>query len=125
MLRYVAAIANGGMLAAPRLILSDEPAEQTRLIEASTAAKLKEMMSYNFQTRYMPELYFPGISYMGAKTGTAELGDGSSHAWFTGFLDDASHPYAFVVVIERGGGGLQAAAPVANRILHAAIAAEK
>ena len=124
MLRYVAAIANGGMLAAPRLILTDEPAEQTRLVEASTAAKLKEMMCYNFQTRYMPEIYFPGISYAGAKTGTAELGDGSSHAWFTGFLDDPAHPYAFVVVIERAGSGLAAAAPVANRMIRAAIAAE-
>ncbi len=124
MLRYVAAIANGGMLAAPRLILTDEPAQQTRLIEASTAAKLKEMMSYNFQTRYMPEIYFPGISYAGAKTGTAELGDGTSHAWFTGFLDDPKHPYAFVVVVERAGSGLAAAAPVANRMLRAAIAAE-
>ena len=124
MLRYVAAIANGGMLAEPRLILSDEPVVETRLIEASTAAKLKEMMVNNFQTRYMPDIYFPGLYYAGAKTGTAELGDGTSHAWFTGFLDDAAHPYAFVIVIERAGSGLVAAAPVANKILHAAIAGE-
>ena len=97
MLRYVAAIANDGMLVTPHLILSDEPAEQVRLVEESTARELKRMMSY-----------------------TA----GTSHAWFTGFLDDSEHPYAFVVLIERGGGGLQTAAPVANRILHAAIAAE-
>ena len=124
MLRYVAAIANDGLLAAPRLILTDEPPELTRLVEASTAAKLKEMMSYNVVTHYSPEIYFPSLSHLCAKTGTAELGDGNSHAWFTGFLDDPEHPYAFVVVIERGGGGLQAAAPVANRILLAAIAAE-
>ena len=124
MLRYVAAIANGGMLATPRLILTDEPAQQTRLVEAATAAKLKEMMAYNFTTRYMPEIYFPGLSYVCAKTGTAELGDGTSHAWFVGFLDDPAHPYAFAVVIERAGSGLQAAAPVANRIVRAAIAAE-
>ena len=124
MLRYVAAIANGGMLATPRLILSDEPTEQTRLVEAPTAEKLKEMMSYNVVTHYMPEIYFPGLSHVCAKTGTAELGDGSSHAWFVGFLDDPAHPYAFAVVIERAGSGLQAAAPVANRILRAAIASE-
>ncbi len=124
MLRYVAAIANGGVLAEPRLILTDEPAGETRLIEASTAQKLREMMSYNVETRYMPEIYFPGVSHLCAKTGTAELGDGSSHAWFTGFVDDPAHPYAFVVVIERAGSGLAAAAPVAGRILRAAIAAE-
>ena len=124
MLRYVAAIANGGMLSTPRLILTAEPAEQTRLIEASTAAKLKEMMNYNVVTHYMPDIYFPGLSHICAKTGTAELGDGTSHAWFVGFLDDPGHPYAFVVLIERAGSGLVAAAPVANRILRAAIAAE-
>ena len=124
MLRYVAAIANGGMLATPRLILTDEPAEQTRLVEASTAAKLKEMMNYNVVTHYMPDIYFPGLSHICAKTGTAELGDGTSHAWFVGFLDDPGHPYAFVVLVERAGSGLVAAAPVANRILRAAIAAE-
>ncbi len=122
MLRYVAAIANDGMLATPRLILTDEPPEETRLVEPATAAKLKEMMSYNVVTHYDPAHSFPGISHLCAKTGTAETGDGSSHAWFTGFLDDPRHPYAFVVVIERGGGGLQTAAPVANRMLQAAIA---
>ena len=124
MLRYVAAIANDGMLVTPHLILSDEPAEQVRLVEESTARELKRMMSYTASTQYNPAANFPGISYLCAKTGTAELGDGTSHAWFTGFLDDSEHPYAFVVLIERGGGGLQTAAPVANRILHAAIAAE-
>ena len=124
MLRYVAAIANGGVLAEPRLILTDEPPAETRLLEASTASKLKEMMSYNVVTHYDPAHSFPGISHLCAKTGTAETGDGSSHAWFTGFLDDPRHPYAFVVVIERGGGGLQAAAPVANRMLQAAIASD-
>ena len=124
MLRYIAAIANDGVLAAPHLILTDESAAQTRIVEASTAAKLKEMMSYNVETRYMPEIYFPSLRHLCAKTGTAELGDGTSHAWFTGFLDDPAHPYDFVVVIERAGSGLAAAAPAANRILRAAIAAE-
>ena len=124
MLRYVAAIANGGELVEPHLILTEEPAQKIPLVRASTASKLREMMIYNFQTRYMPEIYFPGLYYAGAKTGTAELGDGTSHAWFTGFLDDPAHPYAFVVVIERAGSGLAAAAPVANRMLQAAIAAE-
>ena len=56
-----------------------------------------------------------------AKTGTAELGDGTSHAWFAGFLDDEAHPYAFVVLVERGGGGLTNAGAVANTVLQAAV----
>lgn len=124
MLRYVAAIANDGVLCTPRLILTDEPPEQTRLIEPDTARQLKRLMSYTAATQYNPSANFPGISCLCAKTGTAETGGGAPHAWFTGFLDDTKHPYAFVVFIEHGGSGLGAAAPAANRILRAAIAAE-
>ena len=124
MLRYVAAIANDGMLATPRLILSDEEPVQTRLINEGTAKKLKEMMSYNVTAHYDPQTNFPGLYGLCAKTGTAEVGSGEPHSWFTGFLDDAAHPYAFVVMIEHGGAGLISAAPAAAKILRAAIAAE-
>lgn len=41
-----------------------------------------------------------------AKSGTAEVGsDARPHSWFTGFVDDADHPLAFVVVVENGGSG--------------------
>ena len=56
-----------------------------------------------------------------AKTGTAEVGDGTSHAWFTGFLLDDAHPYAFVVLVENAGGGLTNAGAVANTVLQAAV----
>ena len=36
-------------------------------------------------------------------------------------MDDPAHPYAFVVVIEHGGGGLRNAGEVANTLLQAAI----
>ena len=50
--------------------------------------------------------------------GDPELGgDLTSHAWFVGFLDDAEHPYAFVVLVENGGGGLTVASPIAARVL--------
>jgi len=125
LLRFVAAIANDGMLCTPRLLHSDAPPERTRLIESSTAEDLKSMMSYNVAYHYEPEKNFPGIAYLCAKTGTAELGNGTSHAWFTGFLDDAEHPYAFVVLIENAGGGLTNAGPVANALLQAALASDR
>ena len=56
-----------------------------------------------------------------AKTGTAEVGDGTSHAWFTGFLLDDAHPYAFVVLVENAGGCLTNAGAVANTVLQAAV----
>ena len=88
--------------------------------KAGTAEQLASMMSYNVAAHYGGESNFPGLKLC-AKTGTAELGDGTSHAWFAGFLQDEEHPYAFVVMIEQGGGGLSAAGSLANTLLQAAV----
>lgn len=58
------------------------------------------------------------------KTGTAQLGEGIPHAWFTGFAPydaDAAHRLAFAVLIEHGGYGARAAAPVARELMEAAL----
>lgn len=120
MLRYVAAVANSGVLVEPHMLKSDAAPARTRLLEADTAERLAAMMNYNVTAHYEPDVNFPGLPLC-AKTGTAELGDGTTHAWFVGFLNDESHPYAFVVLVERGGGGLRVAGPVANALLQAAI----
>ncbi len=118
MLRFVAAVGNGGVLCEPTLLLGDEPV-RSRFMNESTARTLKGMMNYNVVAHYGEES-FPGLRLC-AKTGTAERGDGTSNAWFVGFLDDESHPYAFVVMIERAGFGIVDAAPIANAILQAAV----
>lgn len=122
MLRFVSAVANGGVLCEPRLVMSDSQPEKSRFMEASTAEKLAQMMNYNVAAHYGGEANFPGLSSLCAKTGTAELGDGTSHAWFAGFLNDSDHPYAFVVFVEQGGGGLSAAGSLANTLLQRALA---
>ena len=122
MLRLVAAIANGGELVEPHMV-SGENAGVTRLMSASTAEELKAMMNYNVVDHYDGENNFPGLRLC-AKTGTAEQGSGSPHAWFIGFLADEEHPYAFVVLVENGGGGLRAAGPVANMLLQRAVGNE-
>ena len=119
MLRFTAAIANGGTAAEPTL-LCGQRAETAALLSAETAQQLKSMMNYNVVAAYGAG-NFPGLKLC-AKSGTAEVGDGTSHAWFTGFLDDEAHPYAFVVMIENGGGGARNAGPVANAVLQKALA---
>jgi cell division protein FtsI/penicillin-binding protein 2 len=52
------------------------------------------------------------------KTGTAEFGNANppqTHAWFTGYQGDL----AFAVVVEGGGFGAKAAAPLAAAFLTA------
>ena len=120
MLRYVSAIANGGSVYEPTLLGRGKLDKETELLSASTAQKISEMMNYNVQNAY-GSWVFPGLN-VSAKTGTAEVGDGTSHAWMTGFLNDPEHPYAFVVILEHAGGGLANAGPVANAVLQAAVA---
>lgn len=120
LLRYVSAIANGGEIYEPTLMGHGALAGKTRVLSAETAEKISALMDYNVEYGY-GEWQFPGLD-VSAKTGTAEVGDGTSHAWMTGFLNDPEHPYAFIVMIEHGGGGLTNAGPVANAVLQAACA---
>ena len=120
MVRYVSAIANGGSVYEPTLLGHGSLDKETELLSADTAQKISEMMNYNVQNAY-GSWVFPGLN-VSAKTGTAEVGDGTSHAWMTGFLNDTEHPYAFVVILEHAGGGLANAGPVANAVLQAAVA---
>ena len=119
MLRYVSAIANDGLLLGPQLVRDGSSGSAERLLNAETAQALQRLMHYNVINGYGAGR-FPGLELC-AKTGTAERGDGSSNAWFVGFLADEAHPYAFVVMIERGGSGLGAAGGAANEILQYAV----
>lgn len=119
MLRYVSAIANGDSVYEPTLLGHGSLDRETELLSAETAQRIAEMMNYNVQNAY-GSWVFPGLD-VSAKTGTAEVGDGTSHAWMTGFLNDPAHPYAFVVILEHAGGGLANAGPVANAVLQAAV----
>lgn len=113
MMVYMGAIAGGGSAAEP-VLLKGSSGGSVKLLNADTAAELKEMMRNNVTGNYGDD-NFPGLE-LHAKTGTAEVGEGRSpHGWFTGFSGD----YAFIVCVENGGSGIGAAAPVANAVLQA------
>ena len=120
MLCYVAAIANGGELARPTLLAEPSEIETDPLVKEETAAKMQALMRNNVVTHYEGEVNFPNLPLC-AKTGTAELGDGTSHSWFTGFLLDEEHPYAFVALVERGGYGLWTAGLMMNELLQTVV----
>lgn len=131
MMTLMGAIAGEGVPVLPRLIHSSSTASGfptglyvqhrgQRLLSKETAAELKELLRYTVSNGY-GDWSFPGLTVC-AKSGTAEVGEGQyPHAWFTGFLDDPEHPYAFVVVVENGGSGLGTAGAVANTLLQAAV----
>ncbi len=124
---YMGAIANGGKAAQPYLIEKIvHPSGWTSsfhlthktgtLVEPSTASQIADMMSNNVTATYGTER-FPNMDLC-AKSGTAEVGSGQTpHAWFAGFLRNEDAPYAFVVLVENGGGGNRVAGTVAGKVL--------
>ena len=124
---YMGAVANGGKAAEPYLIQKTVSAlgvpslpRWTRktgtLVSGSTAAALADMMADNVEKTYGTKR-FPNMDIC-AKSGTAEVGEGQTpHAWFAGFLRNEDAPYAFVVLVENGGGGSSVAGTVAGRVL--------
>lgn len=130
MMIYMGAIANHGRVVVPQIISAVKtsgdfplsvyiPKLRSKILSASTADTLKELMHNNVVNNY-GEGNFPGLNLC-AKSGTAEVGDGTSHSWFVGFLDDEEHPYAFVVLVEHGGSGAKVAGSVANKVLQALV----
>ncbi len=131
MMLYMGAVANGGKAAMPRLIRKTATEyglptgvyfarKSSRLIEADTAKTIAELMHNNVIETYGQDR-FPGMDVC-AKSGTAEVGGGKTpNAWFTGFLRDAETPYAFIVLVENGGGGSSVAGTVASQVLTAAV----
>jgi len=63
----------------------------------------------------------PGVAVAG-KTGSAENSGGVTHAWFTGFAPSENPRLAVAVVVENAGGGGAVAAPLAGKLLAAALA---
>jgi len=129
---YMGAIAGGGRTAIPHLILKVEnglnlpvpghftTARTNSLVNGDTAALLADMMARNVTEGYGAQR-FPNMDIC-AKTGTAEVGDGKApHSWFAGFLRNEDAPYAFVVLVENGGSGADAAATVAAQVLDAIV----
>ncbi len=111
MMVFMGAIAGNGTASEPSIVMG-ESAGTTDLIRPETAARLRELMRNNVITNYGDDNY-PGLE-MGAKSGTAETGDGNDpNAWFCGY----SGHYAFVVMVEHGGSGADVAGPIANTVL--------
>ena len=124
---YMGAIANGGKAAQPRLIdktvsslgipsLPRWGSKTGTLISSHTAKTVAEWMAYNVEASYGASR-FPNMDIC-AKSGTAEVGpEDAPHAWFAGFLQNEEAPYAFVVLVENGGGGSSVAGSVAAKVL--------
>ena len=120
MLRFVAAVANGGKAPELTLLERSRAASTKRIMQEATAQRLGEMMNYNVYRTYGEEK-FSGIE-MHAKSGTAEVGGGNSpHALFTGYGVKNGKTYAFIVIVENGGYGSSVAGGIAADVMQKAF----
>ena len=147
---FVSAIANGGIIYRPyllekvsdssgRVLVHNRPKVSRRLsLKPSTLEQVRKAMwgvvndnGTGWRARA------PGIEIAG-KTGTAQLISGRSwegssmlpphlqpHAWFVGFAPFDQPEVVVVVMVENGGQGGVAAAPIARKIFEAYFAGKK
>jgi cell division protein FtsI/penicillin-binding protein 2/cell division protein FtsW (lipid II flippase) len=123
MARVAAAVANGGQMPQGRWI-ADESNDRTQAPQAVMGADVAATLG-----RFMREVVTQGTGMRAAgapvqiagKTGTAELADAPSHAWFIGFAPyPAGRRIAFAVLIENGQYGGTYAAPAAAALVTSA-----
>lgn len=103
--RGISAIANGGYLPTPSIILNEgeEILREKIKVDGRDLAIVREGMRQGVQRGTSQGLSIPGVA-VAAKTGTAELGVSKSrvNSWVTGFFPYEKPQYAFVIVMESG-----------------------
>jgi len=112
----MAAAVENGTWRPPQLVLSPAPAQTAhpQALNPAVLATLRPMMRAVVTVGTAAHVGFPAGVF--GKTGTAEFGSGAnppSHAWFVGYRGDL----AFAVLVEGGGVGADASAPIANAFL--------
>jgi len=115
-----AAVASDGMLRQPRLRVDSPAVELGRVMTPEAAATVRDLMRDAVRHGTGRVANVPGLTVCG-KTGTAEAPGGGEHAWFTCFAPARRPELVVTVLVERGGYGAQAAAPIACALLEEAV----
>jgi penicillin-binding protein A len=125
MARVVATVANGGNMPYGRWV-TDDTNPRTQEPQTILSHEQSERLA-----RFMRSVVIQGTGrrlssiqpQVAGKTGTAEIEDAPSHAWFIGFAPyggDSQRQIAFSVLVEHGRYGGVVAAPIAGEIVTAA-----
>jgi peptidoglycan glycosyltransferase len=126
-----AAVANGGRVPTPFVASELQSGNASRQLHesgqffsiASSGDTAKTMLSYMVEgvdNGYAAKAAIPGVKVAG-KTGTAEIGDGTSHSWFIGFAPADAPRIAIAVIMEHQGSGSDFATPAAQQVMRAAL----
>jgi peptidoglycan glycosyltransferase len=135
MAMVVAAIANDGNMMRPRLVstVTDangktletfRPEVWRNVVSPDIAAQMRSLMVASADYGYASAAWVDGVE-IGAKTGTAETGQDTSHAWFTGYAMDGNRKLVVSVIVEHAGSGGTHALPIGRELLISALAQER
>jgi peptidoglycan glycosyltransferase len=133
MAMVAAAVANDGVLMKPhlgsktvdrdgRVVTDVRPEQQSRVMKASTARAVAQMMSRVVEEGTGTAAALSGIQVAG-KTGTAEIGGCSGNqTWFIAFAPVQHPKVAVAATVECANGtGGEIAAPIAKRVMEALL----
>ncbi len=114
MVRALAAVANGGILVTPHLVMNDEKPAETLEVSQEALQIVREGMRQGAIDGTARALNYPDLA-IAAKTGTAELGVSKEkvNSWVMGFWPYENPRFAFATVMEKG--------PVTNIIGSASV----
>lgn len=127
MCMVAAAIANGGIMMEPKLLLNARNAsgesrfnfvsrEYKRVLSSEDAETIGEYMQSAVQRGTGTRAAVRGMKIAG-KTGSSQIDSKElTNAWFIGYIDAPEYPYALCVVVEEAGGGGSTAAPIAGSL---------
>jgi len=124
-------IANGGVTPRPYIVRgikrlasssSFGPAQLAQPVSTETALNVKKMMVAVVKDGTGTPAALPDVTVAG-KTGTATNPAGQSHSWFVCFAPAQAPRVAVAIVVENAGYGAAVAAPIARRVLRAALIA--
>jgi peptidoglycan glycosyltransferase len=124
MVRVASMIAAGGNLPAGRWVTDDSNSrtQQPQVVLKPEYAAILGRDMRNVVAGGTGTVIASVKPAIAGKTGTAELANAPSHAWFIGFApyDDAAHRIAFAVLVENGHYGGATAAPIGGELTTAA-----
>ena len=125
-----ATVANGGVLMKPYLVTAMTGRGGTRTVDPSPMATvippanaqaitvaMQQAVEGTLGQLFTTGAKVPGVPTAG-KSGTAQLGGtGEPHSWFIGFAPADAPTVAIAVLVEQGGRGAEAAAPIAGEMM--------
>jgi peptidoglycan glycosyltransferase len=131
----VATVANGGRVPTPYVAAElhhgtsvqqlHQPGDFFSIASSTDVANtMVSFMVEGVDNGYAAKAAIPGVK-VGGKTGTAEVGDGTSHSWFIGFAPADAPRVAVAVIMEHQGSGSDFATPAGEQVMRTALAVYK